>query len=128
MTETRHPPAPARPTRPPALLLGGAALLALFSASCCVLPIGLSIIGLGGAWLTLLGPFVAWRVPILLVLAALLAWAWFALLRPGACQTRRRRDLTFATAATVAFLIAASAPLWQARAEAAMWSLWQALR
>ena len=93
-----------------------------------MLPIGLSLIGLGGAWLTLLGPFVTWRVPILLVLAPLLAWAWFGLLRPGACKARRRRDLTLATAATLAFLIAASAPLWQAWAEAAMWSLWQNLR
>ncbi|NHB76521.1 hypothetical protein G8O29_07170 [Rhodobacter sp. M37P] len=115
-------------TKPPALLLGGAALLALFSASCCVLPIGLSIIGLGGAWLTQLGPFVAWRVPILLVLGALLAWAWFAILRPRACKTRRRRGAILAALATAAFLIAASAPLWEAQAEAAMWSLWQDLR
>ena|SRR6056297_3537185 len=38
-----------------------AALLALLSASCCVLPIGLSIMVLGGAWLTILGPFIAYR-------------------------------------------------------------------
>ncbi len=128
MTEVREDPTADSATSPPALLLGGAALLALFSASCCVLPIGLSIIGLGGAWLTLLGPFVAWRLPILVVLAGLLAWAWFAILRRRACKTRRRRDASLAALATAAFLIAASAPLWEAQAEAVMWSLWQALR
>ena len=46
-----------------------AALLALLSASCCVLPIGLSIIGLGGTWLTMLGPFVAYRGFILVAVA-----------------------------------------------------------
>ena len=45
-------------------LIGTAGLLALISASCCVLPIGLSILGLGGTWLLLLGPFVAYRAPI----------------------------------------------------------------
>ena len=43
------------------LVMPFAALLALLSASCCVLPIGLSILGLGGAWLTMLGPFIAYR-------------------------------------------------------------------
>ena len=41
------------------LLMPFAALMALMSASCCVLPIGLSILGLGGAWLTMRGPFAA---------------------------------------------------------------------
>lgn len=40
---------------PNRLIIGGAGLLVLLSASCCVLPIGLSIIGLGGTWLTMLG-------------------------------------------------------------------------
>ena len=52
---------------PNRILIGGAGFLALLSASCCVLPIGLSIIGLGGTWLTMLGPFVAYRVEILVV-------------------------------------------------------------
>ena len=45
--------------RPQAVVVGFAALLALLSVSCCILPIGLSIIGLGGVWLAVLGPFVA---------------------------------------------------------------------
>jgi len=47
--------------RPRGVVLGIATLLALLSASCCVLPIGLAIVGLGGAWLAVLGPFVAYR-------------------------------------------------------------------
>jgi mercuric ion transport protein len=109
-------------------LLGGAAILALLSASCCVLPIGLSIIGLGGSWLAILGPFVAYRLPILAALALLLGWSWFSILRPRACRARRRKAIWYAGLATLAFALAATAPIWQGQAEAAMWRLWAAWR
>ena len=57
------------------LVMPHAALLAVLSASCCVLPIGLSIIGLGGTWLTMLGPFIAYRAFILVAVAIALIWA-----------------------------------------------------
>lgn len=124
---TNHKDTSSEETRlPPAPLLGGAALLALLSASCCILPIGLSIIGLGGSWLTVLGPFVAYRLPILAGLGLLLGWSWFSILRPSACRAKRPRAVRYASAATFAFLLAATAPLWQGAAETAMWSLWQA--
>jgi mercuric ion transport protein len=109
-------------------LLGGAAVLALLSASCCVLPIGLSIIGLGGSWLAVLGPFVAYRLPILAGLALLLGWSWFSIMRPAVCKARRRKAIWYASIATLAFGVAAASPLWQGAAEAAMWRLWAAWR
>ena len=127
--DTRISSAPDAERRtPPPAVLGGAAILALLSASCCVLPIGLSIIGLGGSWLTILGPFVAYRLPILAGLALLLGWSWFSILRPSACRTKRRKALWYAGIATLAFGIAATSPLWQGVAEAAMWDLWRVWR
>ena len=75
---------------PNRLLIGGAGLLALLSASCCVLPIGLSIIGLGGTWLVMLGPFVEYRIEILVVVGLVLAWGWLRLWRRWQCASRRR--------------------------------------
>lgn len=113
---------------PPTGLLAGTALLALVSASCCVLPLGLSIVGLGGAWLVYLGPLVAWRVPILASLGLVLVWSWFSILRPGACRARRARALGFASVASVAFLVALTSPYWQGAAEAYLWSVWGRVR
>ena len=103
-------------------------MLALLSASCCVLPIGLSIIGLGGSWLTFLGPIVTYRLPILAGLAIILGWSWFTILRPSACKPKRKRATRYTSTATAAFLIAASAPLWQVSVDKAMWSLWSAMQ
>lgn len=105
-----------------------AALLALLSASCCVLPIGLSIIGLGGAWLTLLSPFIAYRLPILIAVAIALVWAWYRVLRPRSCELRRGRAIAWTTFATGAFLVAVSSPLWEGSAQAFMWDLWRSTR
>lgn len=105
-----------------------ATLLALLSASCCVLPIGLSILGLGGAWLTMLGPFIAYRVFILAGIAVALAWAWYRVLRVHPCASRRRSSIIWVSLASVAFLIAASSPLWEASAQRFMWDLWRSTR
>lgn len=107
-------------------LLGIASLMAIASASCCVLPIGLSIAGLGGIWLTVLGPFVAYRSIILIGVGLVLVVAWARLVkRPNGCSRRRRTALTFATFCTVVFLIALSAPLWEQDAVQAMLSYWR---
>ncbi|MDH3669088.1 MAG: hypothetical protein OEN23_19410, partial [Paracoccaceae bacterium] len=46
---------------PNSATVGAAAMIALLSATCCVLPIGLARLGAGGSWLTILEPFVAYR-------------------------------------------------------------------
>ncbi|MFA8444047.1 MAG: hypothetical protein ACEPO0_19480 [Yoonia sp.] len=110
------------------LVMPAAALLALLSASCCVLPIGLSILGLGGAWLTMLGPFIAYRGFILAGVVIALVWAWYRVLRRRPCATRRRSAIIWTSLASIAFLIALSSPLWEASAQRFMWDLWRSTR
>ncbi len=113
---------------PNRLVIGGAGLLALLSASCCVLPIGLSIIGLGGTWLTMLGPFVAYRIEILVVVGLVLAWGWLRLLRRWNCASRKRSTLFILGLTTLAFALAASSPLWEEEAARTMFALWRQSR
>lgn len=113
---------------PNRLLVSGAGLLALLSASCCVLPIGLSILGLGGAWLTMLGPFVAYRIEILVIVGLVLAWGWFRLWSRWACAIRKRSTLVLLAFATLAFALAASSPLWEEDATRTMFALWRQSR
>lgn len=115
-------------TGPDRLVIGGAGLLALLSASCCVLPIGLSIIGLGGAWLTVLGPFVTYRIEILVAVGLILAWGWFRLWKRWSCASRRRSTLFILGFTTVVFGLAASSPLWEEEAARTMFALWRSTR
>ncbi len=110
------------------MMIGGAGVLALLSASCCVLPIGLSILGLGGAWLGLLGPFVAFRPAILVAVGGVLAWAAVRLIRRPPCKGRRAGTFLILGFAVLAFAASASAPLWEVQAQRVMWSLWQESR
>lgn len=110
------------------LVMPIAALLALLSASCCVLPIGLSIIGLGGTWLTMLGPFIAYRGFILVAVAIALIWAWYRLMWPRTCAMRKRSAIVWVSFATIAFLVALSSPYWEASAQRFMWELWRSTR
>lgn len=110
------------------LVMPFAALLSLLSASCCVLPIGLSILGLGGAWLTMLGPFIAYRGVILGAVAIALVWAWYRVLRRRPCATRRQSAIVWTSLASTAFLIALSSPLWEVSAQRFMWDLWRSTR
>lgn len=126
MTSNHIPAEPDAPVRTSLWLLGGAGLLAALSASCCVLPIGLSLLGLGGAWLAVLGPFVAWRVEIMLVTALVLVWVWARILRRWRCLARRRATLSLAVLATVAFTATATAPWWEDAAARTMFALWNA--
>ena len=113
---------------PRAILVGGSSLLAILSASCCVLPIGLTILGLGGPWLTFLGPFVAYRTEILFAAAVIVAVAWVRLywVRPAA--ERRRKGLALTLIATLSLGVAASAPLWERQAMRAMFGYWSETR
>ena len=110
----------------PALLgIGGAGLAALLSASCCVLPLALSLVGLGGTWLTVLGPFVVWRVPILIVAGLVLAAAWIVMVRRGLRGVRPRARVV-AGLATVSLGLAATTPLWERDAQRALLELYYA--
>ena len=113
---------------PNRLLIGGAGLLALLSASCCVLPIGLSIIGLGGTWLVMLGPFVEYRIEILVLVGLVLAWGWLRLWRRWQCASRRRSTVALLGFTTLAFILAASSPLWEEDAARTMFALFRQYR
>ena len=116
------------PSGPNRFLVGSAGLLALLSASCCVLPIGLSIIGLGGTWLTVLGPFVEYRVELLVVVGLVLAWGWFRLWKRWQCASRRRSTIAILGFATLAFALSASSPLWEEEAAKTMFALFRQYR
>lgn len=113
---------------PNRLLIGGAGLLALLSASCCVLPIGLSIIGLGGTWLVMLGPFVEYRIEILVIVGLVLAWGWLRLWQRWRCASRSRSTVALLGFTTLAFLLAASSPLWEEDAARTMFALFRQYR
>ena len=114
--------------RPQAVVVGFAALLALLSASCCILPIGLSIIGLGGVWLAVLGPFVAYRSAILVAVGLVLLWAWFRLIRRSRCGVRNPGAVVLAAFASLSFVVAASSPVWEEDAARVMMGVWSATR
>lgn len=114
--------------RPHGIVVGLAGLLALLSASCCVLPIALAIAGLGGSWLAVLGPFVAYRTAILVGVGAFLAWSWVRLYRSRRCAEGRRGAVALTALATLAFVVAAASPAWEAGAVQGMMDLWTATR
>ena len=113
---------------PRAILVGGSSLLAILSASCCVLPIGLTILGVGGTWLTFLGPFVAHRTETLIVAAVIVtvAWIWFFKVRQA--TGRYPKGLVLTLIATLSLGVAASAPLWEQQAMRAMLDYWRESR
>jgi mercuric ion transport protein len=60
-------------------LLTGLGALAL--ASCCVLPLALAVVGLGGAWLAGLGGLLPYQPYLLAMAAAAVGAGWFVTLR-----------------------------------------------
>ena len=110
-------------------VLGIASALTVLSASCCVLPIGLTILGFGGNWLIFLGYFAAYRAAILIGVGVVLALVWARLMvRPGACATRRRTAFILASFCSVIFVAAVTAPFWEQDATRAMWTYWVELQ
>ena len=112
--------------RPRGTVVGFAALLALLSASCCILPVGLSIVGLGGAWLAVLGPFVAYRSAILVAVGLVLVWAWSRLIRRSRCGVRKPGAV--AAFASLSFVVAAPSPVWEEDAARMMMDVWGTTR
>lgn len=109
-------------SEPPRSIIGMSAIIALLSASCCVLPIGLTMLGLGGAWLTLLGPFATYREPILVFVTAIVGWTWIGQLKRRSRKRVAGLALTFI--ATLSLALAWSAPLWEQTASRALWNVW----
>ena len=109
-------------------ILGLATVVALFSATCCVLPIGLSIIGMGGTWLTVFGPFTQYRFPILVVVAMIVVLSWFRLIRRYRCGRVSKSALVLTMLATLALIASVSAPYWEGNATRALWAIWMDTR
>lgn len=79
-------------------LAGSAA--AFFAGICCVLPIGLMLLGLGGSWLAVFGKVAAISPYVAAVSVLLLSAGWLIAVRNNA-DTRTRLILVVSTALTV---------------------------
>ncbi len=80
-------------------------ILALVSAVCCVLPLVLILLGLGGAWLSIFGAIAAAAYYVVGVTAVIIAIGWFAAIRRHATQ-RTYRLLFLGSALTlIAWLV-----------------------
>jgi mercuric ion transport protein len=123
---------------PERLLIGGsgvvAAVAALASAACCVLPVALTVAGLGGAWLAHLAILARFEPALLGAALLALAAAWLWLLRQtllpatdGACGCRARPGwpaVSFLGAATMLGMVAVARPWWEGPALRALWTVW----
>lgn len=105
-------------------VLAGAAVVALLSVSCCIIPIGLTIIGLGGAWLSFLGSLAGHREMILIGASLVVAYLWLRMLWPKSATPRGRLGTTMTVTASLAVVLAWSAPLWEDSATSALLDIW----
>lgn len=88
------------PERVAPVLAASGLLGALLASSCCLLPVTLVSLGLGGAWLGLLAPLAPWQ-PVFVGLAVVsLALGFWLAYRPapvcapdGSCPSPRSRTL-----------------------------------
>lgn len=70
-----------------AFFAGGGLLAAIAASACCVLPLALGAVGLGGAWLSTLTVVAPYRTPIRILAILLLSagfWLVYARRTPGA--------------------------------------------
>lgn len=96
-----------------------ASIGAVFAASCCVLPLALSVAGIGGTWLAGLTELSFYRNYFLAAAAGTLILAWGVVLwrrrgvcrKDGACIAPTRLWLTYATLG-VSTLLAGVAAAW----------------
>lgn len=75
--------------KPASVLVGAGfvgAILAFLTMSCCVLPMALMLVGLGGAWMVVFSPIVAASVYILPLAVLCLVAAWVVALRRQASR------------------------------------------
>jgi len=104
--------------------LAGATLVAFLSASCCIIPIGLFIVGLGGAWLSFLGPFAVHRELILIFVSIVVGYLWLRMLRRRRAMPRGHLGTTLAVTASLAIVLAWTAPLWELEISVALLDIW----
>lgn len=102
-----------------------ATFFAAVSASCCILPLGLSVIGLGGSWLTFLSPFVQYRDIILVFVGLIIALSWYKIWKSSNGANTYKRGVILTSIATLIYLGALSTPFWEDQVAR---SLWQILR
>lgn len=86
------------------------------------------MIGLGGAWLSALGPFVAYRVEILIAAGLVILWAWFRFLRRWSRKNARAQRPILLAFATASLGVSASSPLWERKAAQIMFGLWSGMQ
>lgn len=101
-----------------------AAIAAGLAATCCLLPIALTILGLGGAWLAFLGFFAANRPVILAVGLLLLAIAIILAVRHSRKRRIGGRTIAILIATAIFLVSALSAPLWERDATRYLWNIW----
>lgn len=56
-------------------------IVAVLSASCCVLPLALMLVGLGGSWIAVFGTIAAASLHIVAVAAVIIVAAWILAVR-----------------------------------------------
>lgn len=103
------------------IVLWSASILAVLTASCCILPLGLTIIGLGGSWLTFLGPFVEYRGYLLVLVGLIVLWSWISLWRSPCGLFGNNIALLMRIVLTGIFLAALTAPYWEDGIARLMW-------
>lgn len=69
-------------------------IVAVISAACCVLPLTLMLLGLGGSWVAVFGTIAAASLHIVVVAAAIILAAWILAVR------RRASGRTYAVLGT----------------------------
>ncbi|KAA3624448.1 MAG: mercury transporter [Proteobacteria bacterium] len=99
----------------PTLPILGGVLAAIGASLCCVLPLVLVLLGIGGAWMSLLTDMRPYTPYFLIVVVALFGWAGFQLYRPveqcspgSVCAipaARRRYRFLFWTAALISLVL-----------------------
>jgi mercuric ion transport protein len=108
-----------------------AAVAAGLAATCCVLPIALTILGLGGGWLVFLGFFATNRPYILAIGLVLLALTAFLMWRQNRRRSENGQKQRTSNFARVVYVVAAillmgalSAPFWEQEATRYLWNVW----
>lgn len=78
-------------------LLGVALTSTLLASTCCVLPLALVLVGIGGAWMANLTALQPYTAPFVVIALVALAWAGYLVFRPmpdcaaDGCDTDTRR-------------------------------------
>jgi mercuric ion transport protein len=120
MEATRHPKTRAENSAIRDTSLGVTAMLALLSASCCIIPLALTIVGLGGAWLSVLDPFVAYRELILIGVTVIVLLGWWRVWQAGG----QMRGVVMASVTSLAAVLGWTAPMWEWELSRVLLSYW----